>query len=93
MATTGYSGTPLLKKLGLRPEHRIWLINPPADYAELIQSDISNQVCIHSQPTELLKPYIQNWPYDDLLRNVSGLTVGMILWLSNFIYGGLHAAA
>jgi hypothetical protein len=49
--------------------------------------------CLHPQPTELLRPYIQNWPYDDLLRNVGGLTVGMILWLSNFIYGGLHAAA
>ncbi|KAF2185950.1 hypothetical protein K469DRAFT_778031, partial [Zopfia rhizophila CBS 207.26] len=49
--------------------------------------------CIHPQPTKLLKLYIQNWPYDDLLRNVGSLTVGMILWLSNFIYGGLHAAA
>lgn len=49
--------------------------------------------CLHPQPTELVRPYIQNWPYDDLLRNVGGLTVGMILWLSNFIYGGLHASA
>lgn len=54
---------------------------------------MTNQECIHLQPTELVRPYIQNWPYDDLLRNVGGLTVGMILWLSNFIYGGLHASA
>ena len=29
----GYSGTPLVKKLGLRPGQRIRLINPPDDYA------------------------------------------------------------
>ena len=65
----------------------------PTPQTFIDEEDISNQVCIHSQPTELLKPYIQNWPYDDLFRNVGGLTVGMILWLSNSIYGGLHAAA
>jgi hypothetical protein len=36
MATTGYSGTPLWKKLGFKPGYRIMLIQPPADYFSLL---------------------------------------------------------
>lgn len=31
--TAGYSGTPLIKKLGLKPGLRVFFWNPPADYA------------------------------------------------------------
>lgn len=49
--------------------------------------------CMHLKSEELLTTRARNWPGDDLLRNVNGLTVGMILWLSNLCYGGLHLAA
>ena len=49
--------------------------------------------CIHFTPAQLVVENVQNWPSDDLLRNVSGLLVGMILWSLNFLYGGIHAAA
>ena len=29
----GYSGTPLIKKLGIKPCHRLLFVNPPADFA------------------------------------------------------------
>jgi hypothetical protein len=45
MATAGYSGTPLLKKLGIKPEHKIRLINAPPDYFQLLETDVSDQVC------------------------------------------------
>jgi hypothetical protein len=32
----GYSGTPLVGKLGIRPNEKIVAINPPANYAELL---------------------------------------------------------
>jgi hypothetical protein len=32
MTQTGYSGTPLLKKLGIKPGARVLLVNAPADY-------------------------------------------------------------
>ncbi len=34
--TAGYSGTPLFKKLGIKPGSRLYAINPPADYLDLI---------------------------------------------------------
>ncbi|MEM1258731.1 MAG: DUF3052 domain-containing protein [Bacteroidota bacterium] len=36
--TTGYSGTPLAKKLGLNPGFSIHLINQPDDYWKLFES-------------------------------------------------------
>lgn len=49
--------------------------------------------CIHLNPAQLVVPTVQNWPSDDLLRNVSGLLVGIMLWSLNFLYGALHATA
>lgn len=49
--------------------------------------------CTHLKPEQLVADHIGNWPSDDLLRNVDGLVVGMVLWLANFCYGGIHAAA
>lgn len=37
--------------------------------------------------------HVGNWPSSDLLRDVDGLVVGMVLWLANFVYGGIHMAA
>lgn len=36
MATVGYSGTPLIKKLGFTNPMKILLINPPQDYESLL---------------------------------------------------------
>ena len=33
---SGYSGTPLVKKLGYKPNFRVHLHNPPTDYLELL---------------------------------------------------------
>ena len=36
MSTAGYSGTPLAKKLGIKDGTRVLVIDPPANYLELI---------------------------------------------------------
>lgn len=35
-STAGYSGTPLCKKLGIKEQHRVLLIEAPADYEDLL---------------------------------------------------------
>jgi hypothetical protein len=45
MATAGYSGTPLLKKLGLKESYKVRLVHPPDDYFQLLEADISLQIC------------------------------------------------
>src|SRR5947209_16314681 len=34
----GYSGTPLVRKLGIRPNENIIALNPPANYAQLLEA-------------------------------------------------------
>ena len=45
MATAGYSGTPLIKKLGLTPALKILLLHPPDNYFQLLETDLSPQLC------------------------------------------------
>jgi hypothetical protein len=44
MTVSGYSGVPLLRKLGIREEMTVQLINPPTDYFALLKKDISAQL-------------------------------------------------
>ncbi len=45
MAVAGYSGTPLLKKLGIKNDMRILLIHEPRDYFALLETSIIQQLC------------------------------------------------
>jgi hypothetical protein len=45
MANAGYSGTPLIRKLGIKPGWKLWLIGAPDDYFAWLGEDISGQVC------------------------------------------------
>ena len=49
--------------------------------------------CLHFRSEEYLVRRVRNWPSDDLLRDVGGLIVGMILWLACFVYGAVHITA
>jgi len=44
MAAIGYSGTPLIQKLGIKEAMRLRLINAPGDYFDLLEADIRKQV-------------------------------------------------
>ena len=54
MAVAGYSGTPLLKKLGIAADTKILLLNAPADYADLLEADISKQLCKKNETPDLV---------------------------------------
>ncbi|HEY8511009.1 MAG TPA: DUF3052 domain-containing protein [Cyclobacteriaceae bacterium] len=43
MKTAGYSGTPLAKKLGIKPKFKIKLVNPPDYYFKLF-SDLPSDI-------------------------------------------------
>jgi len=50
MATVGYSGTPLIKKLGIKPEMKVMLVNEPPGYFKLLETNISKQVVKSGNP-------------------------------------------
>ena len=54
----GYSGTPLLKKLGIQPRSCIKLVNAPANYFELLETDVSNQFCKKNDVPNLIHLFV-----------------------------------
>jgi len=57
---TGYSGTPLIKKLGIKPGHKVLLINEPADYFNLLETDISDQLADKNETIDLIHLFVKN---------------------------------
>lgn len=60
MAIAGYSGTPLIKKLGIKPESSVLLINEPADYFTLLETDISDQLSKKNKTPDFIHLFVKN---------------------------------
>jgi hypothetical protein len=54
MALAGYSGTPLIKKLGIKPEMKVLLLNAPDNYFTLLDSDVSKQIIAVKQTPDFI---------------------------------------
>jgi hypothetical protein len=55
----GYSGTPLLQKLGIKPAMKILLINHPNDYYDLLETNICDQLCKKNETPELVHLFVK----------------------------------
>jgi hypothetical protein len=60
MATAGYSGTPLVKKLGIKEEMKILLIDEPDNYTDLIETDITNLLCSKKEVPDFIHLFVKN---------------------------------
>lgn len=55
----GYSGTPIINKLGIKPEMKVVLINQPNDYYDLLESNISNQLCRKNETPDFIHLFVK----------------------------------
>jgi predicted CoA-binding protein len=82
----GYSGTPLLKKLGIRPEMKVWLVNPPDNYSALLDTDISSQLCKKKETPDLVHVFVKNKAALEAemnkLKTVCKKNPACIIWVS-----------
>ena len=60
MATAVYSGTPLIKKLGIKPEMKILLINRPDEYFKLLEIDIRDQSVKKNETPDIVHLFVKN---------------------------------
>ncbi len=60
MAIAGYSGTSLIKKLGIRPEMKLLLINQPVDYYLLLETNVKDQLCKKNEIADLVHLFVKN---------------------------------
>lgn len=59
MAIAGYSGTPLLKKLGITPGMKLLLINQPENYYELVETNLDEQLAQKKEIPDLVHLFVQ----------------------------------
>ena len=60
MPTAGYSGTPLLKKLGIKEASRILLINQPDNYFELLATDVRDQMVKKDDQIDIVHLFVRH---------------------------------
>jgi len=60
MSTTGYSGTPLINKLGIKVGMKVLLINQPSNYYDLLEANIKDQFCKKNQTPDFIHLFVEN---------------------------------
>ena len=86
MATVGYSGTPLLKKLGINSETKLLLINEPGNYFDLLEANISDQLCKKNETPDLIHLFIKNKKeFEIMMKKIKPLikkNPAITIWIS-----------
>ncbi|MFC0771911.1 hypothetical protein [Terrimonas alba] len=86
MATAGYSGTPLTKKLGIKPGMKIRLINTPSNYFELLEADISDQLCSKNELPDLIHLFAESYKvFESAIKKLQPLlskNPAIVIWVS-----------
>lgn len=86
MATAGYSGTPLIKKLGIRTGMKLLLLHVPENYFQLLQSDLSAQVVVQNEIPDFVHLFAKtNVVFEKEMKNILHLCKKkstLIIWVS-----------
>jgi hypothetical protein len=86
MATAGYSGTPLLEKLGIKPEMKVLIINKPDDYYKLLEADINDQSSKKNEIPDFIHLFVKNVKeFETEMKNliaISKLNPNVTIWVS-----------
>ena len=86
MATVGYSGTPLIKKLGIKPEMKVLLINQPTNYYDLLETNISDQLCKKNEVADFVHLFVKSEKefINEMkkLKPVCKKNTAIIIWVS-----------
>ena len=86
MAIAGYSGTALIKKIGIKPEMKVLLINKPDDYYKLLEVDITDQSCKKNEIPDLIHLFVKSVKEFEsemkALKSVYKKNSTVIIWVS-----------
>jgi len=86
MASAGYSGTPLIKKLGIKPESVVLLLNEPGNYFDLLEADISDQFPKKNEVPDLIHLFVKNYKEFEIemkkIKPVCNKNPNITIWVS-----------
>lgn len=86
MATAGYSGTALIKKLGITSKMKLLLISPPDDYYQLLKTNVSEQLIKKNETPDLIHLFAKNYTaFETAMKKI--IRIGkknpeLIIWVS-----------
>ena len=86
MATAGYSGTSLFKKLGIKGNTRVHLVNSPPDYFQLLGYNIEAQIVNFDGSPDLVHLFVtSNKEFEREMKKLEPLYKAqrsMVIWVS-----------
>ena len=86
MATAGYSRTTLIKKLGIKPEMKVLIINKPEDYYKLLEVDVTDQSCRSNEIPDFIHLFVKSVKDFEsemkALKSVCKKNSTVIIWVS-----------
>jgi len=86
MAPAGYSGTPLLKKLGIKEGMKVLLFNAPGNYFTLLNSRLTGQLCGKGETPDFVHLFVTSRKeYETILRSLAPFRKkkpAIIAWVS-----------
>ena len=86
MPPSGYSATPLIKKLGIAGHMKILVLNSPDNYFALLERDIKNQLVTENDPVDLVHLFVTSKAaFEKQMKKLSPLYKSnpmMIIWVS-----------
>lgn len=80
----GYSGTPLIKKLGIKEEMKVQLIKQPDDYFQLLQKDITIQLAKKNETPDFIHLFVKtNKEFEAAMKKIKqNMKPTTIIWVS-----------
>lgn len=86
MTAAGYSGTPLLKKLGIKEAMKLLLVNKPQNYFDLLEVNVSDQLAGKSETPDLIHLFVKNnKEFEKEMSKIKSIIKkkpGIIIWVS-----------
>ena len=81
---SGYSGTPLIKKLGIKEGMKVHLLNAPSDYMNFLEADIGDQLVSKTKDAELLHIFAVSKKElaKEFATAIKQAKEGLIIWIS-----------
>lgn len=86
MTTAGYSGTPLIKKLGIKNNMKVLLVNEPDNYQDLLEADIHSQLITPTGTPDLVHLFVtSNTEFEAAMKKLKPACTknpGITIWVS-----------
>lgn len=96
MTAAGYSGTPLINKLGIKPQMKIALINQPGNYYDLLETNIKDQLIKKNEIPDFIHLFVTTAKeFEAEMKKInlfSKKNTSVIIWVSWYKKAALRQA-